>query len=410
MKKTNPTAKVEKPTVKKKTKFTGAQILKQDTERKKSIDQAKKILPLRPYVKEFLGVSDQQKDQHFAQLLKGLFRVVMAESPSTVFLRNNRRFNIQEIFKFVVEQNLFGQFKSDERGNILHQENKLQFDDVLGGYLRKAEQTMEQCFQVHDYSSFQICRKNVLFSIRGVHLALEKSITNMLKLTWELIDIIELPSSQNNLSKKINRRKKSSITKSSSMSLPRLNSKALRDIQESHRLFGLSNTQDLSKRIFQIQNHRDSKEDVKVHLPSPNTPLLDFQIALAQIIPSKLPSGRRKKKLPTADAIVDRKAILLDFLKSTSDFELYWTARPENHEPESSGSIAYLAIELTPSPENLAEFWEANGMPFRVFSALQEKLPAWWFKNKRAIRRQSAASKRTTRRATRSVKKAPQSG
>lgn len=403
MKKTNPTAKVEKPTVKKKTKFTGTQVLKQDTDRKKSIDQAKKILPLRPYVKEFLGVSDQQKDQHFAQLLKGLFRVVIAESPSIVFLRNNRGFNKREIFNFVDEQNLFGQFKSDERG-------KLQFDDVLGGYLRKAEQTMEQCFQVHDYSSFQICRKNVLFSIRGVHLALEKSITNMLKLTWELIDIIELPSSQSNLSKKINRRKKSSVTKSSSMSLPRLNSKAVRDIQESHRLFGLSNTQDLSKRIFQIQNHRDSKEDVKVHLPSPNTPLLDFQIALAQIIPSKLPSGRRKKKLPTADAIVNRKAILLDFLKSTSDFELYWTARPENHESESSGSIAYLANELTPSPENLAEFWEANGMPFRVFSALQEKLPAWWFKKKRAIRRQSAASKRTTRRATRSVKKAPQSG
>ena len=82
-----------------------------------------KTLPLRNIQAEFSELSDDQKEQNFAKLLKGLFRVVIAEKPSAILLRNDRRFQTREVFKFAVEHMLFGKFNADNSGNIFYINN-----------------------------------------------------------------------------------------------------------------------------------------------------------------------------------------------------------------------------------------------------------------------------------------------
>lgn len=408
MKKNKPSKAAKKPTAKKKVSTAGYKAAKSGNDTQPIHGHPQKLLPLRKCVTEFLGASDEQRDLHFAKLLKGLFRVLIAEQPSTVLSRNNRGFKTREVFNYAVDFKLFGEFKTDNKGNTFHDNNKKEFHEALRGYFKKTGQTIDQCFQVHDCASFQIRQKKALFSIQGVRLSLEESVANTLKLGWELMKIVDLPAACNDRLEEVKRNKNRSAAESNYMSLPRWTSKARQAFEAADRLFGANNPRHLDNEILEIANRPDSRDDVKLYLPSKKTALLDFQIALAKLIPRKLTHSKLKMKFPTADTIKQRKAILLDFLKSTLDYELFWTARSANSQPELLGDN-YLNDESYPSPENLLEVWEIDGMPFRVFSALQKKLPAWWREKKRAIRRKSALSKRTSQRATRSTKKAPKS-
>jgi len=355
-----------------------------------------KTLPLRNIQTEFSELSDDQKEQNFAKLLKGLFRVVIAEKPSAILLRNDRRFQAREVFNFAVEHMLFGKFNADNSGSIFYfKDNKKEFDEALKGFLRKVGQSMDECFQVHDYESFKIRLKNTLYNIRGVRLSLEESAANELKLCWEKLEFIELPAAHGDRLEEVKLKETRSNTNMISMNLPRWSSKAREGFEEANRLIGPNNQLHLKKKRQEIESRPDSRDHVKVHLPSKKTASLDFQIALAKLIPRKLTHSRRKMKLPTADTIEQRKAILLDFLKSTLDYELFWTARSANYQPELLGDN-YLDNESYPSPENLLEVWEVDEMPFCVFSALQKKLPAWWFKKKAGILRENASHKPTT--------------
>jgi hypothetical protein len=364
-----------------------------------------KTLPLRNIQTEFSELSDDQKEQNFAKLLKGLFRVVIAEKPSAILLRNDRRFQTREVFKFAVEHMLFGKFNADNSGNIFYiNNNKKEFDEALKGFLRKVGQSMDECFQVHDYEGFKVRLNKTLYNIRGVRLSLAESPANSLKLCWEKLEVIELPAAHGDRLEEVKLKETPSNTNMISMTLPRWSSKARESFEEANRLIGPNNPLHLKKKRHEIESRLDSRDDVKIHLPSKKTALLDFQISLAKLIPRKVSHGRRKKKLPTADTIEQRKAILLDFLKSTLDYELFWTARSANSQPELLGDN-YLNNESYPNPENLLEVWEIDGMPFCVFSALQKKLPAWWFKKKAGILRENASSKPTTKRVSRSAKR-----
>jgi hypothetical protein len=233
---------------------------------------------------------------------------------------------------------------------------------------------------------------------------LAESPANSLKLCWEKLEVIELPAAHGDRLEEVKLKETPSNTNMISMTLPRWSSKARESFEEANRLIGPNNPLHLKKKRHEIESRLDSRDDVKIHLPSKKTALLDFQISLAKLIPRKVSHGRRKKKLPTADTIEQRKAILLDFLKSTLDYELFWTARSANSQPELLGDN-YLNNESYPNPENLLEVWEIDGMPFCVFSALQKKLPAWWFKKKAGILRENASSKPTTKRVSRSAKR-----
>jgi len=47
-------------------------------------------------------------------------------------------------------------FNADNSGNIFYiYNNKKEFDEALKGFLRKVGQSMDECFQVHDYESFK---------------------------------------------------------------------------------------------------------------------------------------------------------------------------------------------------------------------------------------------------------------